>query len=317
MPAERASRRSAHVEAVSAMRPMFATQPVRALREAVLAARHVAPQGRLWALVNHAGVPGFDAHLQKEGIPRESLFGEPAVAAARQVAPLLFALPGLGDPRCQRLLSWLADHGSFTGSLLFLWSELPAAALHARLAHRTNARLHDGEEVVLRYFDARVFEALLPVLTPAQRAAWLEPARCWWYVDRAGLLQGCDGSPGMPQAHDPLNPALQLDATQFGALLDGTEPDQVAYLLRQRVPEPFLRVEPPARHAFVLRQMQQARGAWQLASTQDFALYCALALLRGEDFALTPKWQRALQRVKAGELTLAQATRQVEDETID
>jgi len=302
---------------VSAVQPVFTTQPVHALHQAVVAARRLAPQGRLWALVNHAGVPGFDAQLENEGFQRESLFGEPADAAARQVAPLLFALPDLGDPRCQRLLVWLGDHGSFTGSLLFLWSELPAAALHARLAHRTNARLHDGEEVVLRYFDARVFEALLPVLTPAQRAAWLEPARCWWYVDRAGLLQRCDGPPGMPQAQDPLSPALQLDAAQFAALLDGTEPDQVAHLLRQRVPEHFLRVEPPARHAFVLRQMQQARSAWQLASTQDFALYCALALLHGEDFALAPVWQQALQRVKVGELTLAQATRQVEDETIN
>lgn len=292
---------------------MFVSNPAQALRQALAPAREAVPHGRLWALVNHAGVPGLDARLQNEGIARDSLFGEPPDAAARQVAPLLFSLGDLDAPRLQHLLTWLAESGAYTGSLLFLWSELPAPALRAQLAHRVDAQLHDGEEVVLRYFDARVFEALLQALSPTQRIAWLSPAHRWWYVDRAGLLQTCDGSPSMPEA-DPLTGMLQLDATQFAALLDATEPDQVANLLRQRVPEPFLRIEPPERHAFVSRHMQQARREWHLESTNDLAIYCGLALLHGEDFAAQPAWQQALRYVKAGELKLAQAVAQVEDE---
>lgn len=176
-----------------------------------------------------------------------------------------------------------------------------------------DARLHDGEEVVLRYFDARVFEALLQALSPTQRTAWLSPAHRWWYVDRAGLLQTRDGSPSVPEA-DLLTEMLQLDAAQFAALLDATEPDQVANLLRQRMPEHFLHVEPPERHAFVLRHMLQARREWRLESTNDLAIYCGLALLYGEDFATRPAWQQALPRVAAGDLKLAQAVAQVENE---
>lgn len=293
---------------------MFASDPVQALQQAAASAHDPAPCGGLWALVNHAGIPGLDARLQSEGVVRHSLFGEPADAAARQVAPLLFALGDLGEPRWQQLLYWLAEHGSYTGSLLFLCSELPAATLQARLAHRVDARLHDGEDVVLRYFDARVFEALLQVLTPAQRAAWLSPAQHWWYVDRAGLLQGCEGVPDVHGA-DPLAEALQLDAAQFAALLDATEADQVAGLLRQRAGESFLRIEPAARHAFVQRHVQQARRDCHLQSVGDLATYCALALLHGEGFAAAPVWRLALGRVAAGEWTLAQAARHVEDET--
>jgi hypothetical protein len=291
---------------------MFANDSVEALRQAAGAARRAAPQGRLWAVANHAGIPGLDARLQSDGIVRHSLFGEPPDAAARQVAPLLFALDELDAPRTQQLLVWLAHGGSYTGSLLFLWSPLPAAALHARLAQRLDARLHDGGDVVLRYFDARVFEALVPALTPAQRAAWLSPAHCWWYVDRAGLLQCCEGLPEVPEA-DALDAALQLDEAQLAALLDATEADQVAQLLQQRAGEPFLRIEPARRHAFVQRQLQQARGEWRLQSVNDLATYGALALLHGEDFAAAPAWQQALRRVAAGECTLVQAVAHVED----
>jgi hypothetical protein len=291
----------------------FVANPTEALAQAVAPAAKVAPHGRLWALVNHAGVPGLDARLQQEDITRSSLFGESADAAARQVAPLLFTLEDLSTPRSQRLLLWLAENGAFTGSLLFLWSELPRQTLLARLVHRLDVRLPEGEEVLMRFFDARVFEALVQVLSPEQHTAWLSPASHWWYVDRLSQLQAHEGAPGVHEV-DPLKQMLRLDTQQFAALLDATEPDQVAHLLRQRMSETFLRIEPQGRHAFVLRHMRRGRREWGIEAPNDLAIYCGLALLHGEDFAARPAWHQALVQVASGKLKLTQAVERIESE---
>jgi hypothetical protein len=150
--------------------------------------------------------------------------------------------------------------------------------------------------VLLRYFDPRVFEALVPELDAGQSRAFLGVADCWWYVDRTGNL--------VPQraaydAADSFDSPLVLSAPQEFALVDASEVDQVAAQVRATVPDLYMRMGAPQRVTFLRRQMAAANTAG-IVATQEVALYCGLALLYGEEFALASPWPEVLAQVRAG-----------------
>jgi hypothetical protein len=144
------------------------------------------PANRLYCLVDHAGMPGLHAELMRAGVPWTSLFAASREAEALKAAPLLFPLDEEARKAHSQLLPWVARHGSFTSSMIMLSSPLALDELGRRLARRMNARISENMEVLLRYFDPRVFEALIPELEADQRDAFTGVADCWWYVDRTG-----------------------------------------------------------------------------------------------------------------------------------
>ena len=260
------------------------------------------PANWLYCLADHAGVPGLHRTLVDSRLPWRSLFQGASEDAALAAAPLLFSLGGRGERVSDNLLHWLSTHGTFTSSLLLLSSPLTLDELRARLARRLHACVSEGMNVLLRFFDPRIFESLLTVLEYPQRDWFLSPADCWWYGDRYGVLQSWPSKHGDTE----INFLLRLSETQEFALLDASEIDQVAAQLRSMLPDGYAGLGIASRTAFLRRHMAEANSAG-IVATHELALYCGLALLYGEDFSRTLRWQALLIKVQSGSATFAEA----------
>jgi hypothetical protein len=243
-------------------------------------------------------MPGLHRQLVQAGIAWTSLFQGSAEEAALPAAPLLFTLV----PAHARLLQWVAEHGTYTSSMLMLSSPIGLHALRDRLARRMSARISDEMSVLLRFFDPRVFEALVGVLDEEQRTLFLNPADCWWYLDRSGRLVNQSAR----YAADEMAGPLELSAAQEFALLDASEIDQVAAQLRSMLPDAYIRMTPPQRVGFLERHIAAAEKAGVVA-THELALYCGLALLHGEEFADTSPWRDVLVQVGERSVSLVDA----------
>lgn len=266
------------------------------------------PSNRIYCLADHAGLPGLHRELVRADVQWKSLFEGSKEEAALQVAPLLFPLTDSGSQPGSKLLRWLSEHGTFTSSFLLFSSSLTVDELGAALLLRTQARISEGMDVLLRYFDPRVFEALMAVLRPSEKKIFLGVADCWWYPNRSGkLVQEIAES----EAVDTFESPLLLSATQEFSLLDMSEIDQVASQLSDLLPAPSLQLG-GARFEFLKRQMMDAKAAG-IESTHELTLYCGLALLHGEDFASSATWQPLLADVRNRKIKFTEAVAAVEE----
>jgi hypothetical protein len=263
----------------------------------------------LYGLVDHGGMPGLAKKLDQANIEWVSLFAGSKEENALSVAPLLFRIDTDGSGVQHRaLLNWVGENGAYTSSLLLLASPLSMHELAHRLTRRLDGVLPEDIEIMLRFFDPRIFEQLMQVLSAEQKQAFLSVAHRWWFADRRGKLQDVAAIFSEADIHEI---PLMLTVAQENALLDASEPDQVAELLLSGVPDEYLALQPPQRHDFILRHVASAR-LLGITATHELALYCALALLHGEQFATQENWQSGLQGVLAGTMSLEQAAQQFE-----
>jgi hypothetical protein len=262
----------------------------------------------LYGLIDHAGLPGLAARLTESASEWMSLF-DSEDPDTLSVAPLLFRI-GTGQDGIQqrRLVRWLVQQGTYASSIVLMASPLPLQPLAHRLTERLAAVLPENMDILLRFFDPRIFEQLMVVLSPEQKQAFLSVAQHWWFVDRRGHLQEVAAT---FCAEDDFTPPLALSAVQESALLDASEPDQVAQLLQTGAPDDYETLRPGERHDFILRHIAAARGIG-IKATHELSLYCALALLHGERFAAQRSWQGALLAVLDKKLSLAEAAAQME-----
>ena len=251
------------------------------------------PGNELFCLVDHAGMTGLHRALLRSGRPWASLFQDSAQESALAAAPLLFPLVVQGERGQGQFLEWLAAHGTYTSTVLMLSSPAGLDTLCGRLARRMHARVSEGMDVLLRYFDPRVFEALLAVFDEEQGSAFLNPADCWWYLDRGGALLRQPSA----YADEEMDSPIVLSAAQEFALLDASEIDQVGAQLQSMLPDAVLSIGLAQRPAFLRRHMEAARLAG-IAATHEVALYCGLALLYGEEFAQSSPWRELLAKVR-------------------
>lgn len=262
----------------------------------------------LYGLIDHAGLPGLIGRLADSASEWTSLFDseDPNILS---VAPILFRV-GTGQDGIQqrRLVRWIVNQGTYGSSIMLLASPLSLEHLADRLRARLEAVVPENMDILLRYFDPRVFEPLIEVLSTEQKQAFLGAAEHWWFVDRRGHLQECFAT---FCATDSFSPPMALDTAQERALLDASDPDQVAQLLQSCAPLDYERLRQGERHDFILRHLEVARH-FGIEATHELSLYCALALLHGENFASESTWEVALQEVKEKKISLTQAATKIE-----
>ena len=256
----------------------------------------------MYCLVDHAGMPGLHRKLVRAQSDWRSLFGGTREEGALSVAPILFRIDS--ETAAQRgVLNWLSEHGRFSSALLFVSSRLGIDQLARCLAQRLDARISGEVEVLLRFYDPRIFEQLLKVLLPSQKKEFLCCADAWWFVGRRGELHEVSAE---FQMIDSFFRPLQLNADQEFALLDASENDQVIEQLKAALPDQYLAVPLPQRYEFVTRHVNAAKQL-KISATHELALYCAVALTAGDNFANTPMWDEILCQVSFGEVSFADA----------
>lgn len=262
----------------------------------------------LYGLIDHAGLPGLAARLTESATEWTSLFESEDLDIV-SVAPLLFRI-GTGQDGMQqrRMVRWLVQQGTYASSIVLMASPLALQPLADRLTTRLDAVLPENVDILLRFFDPRVFEHLMVVLSAEQKQAFLSVAERWWFVDRRGHLKEVGAT---FCATDHFTEPLVLNALQESALIDASEPDQIAQLLQSGVPIDYENLRQGERHDFILRHMAAARRLG-VEATHELSLYCALALLHGEHFAAEKNWQAALQEVVQKKANLTQAASRME-----
>lgn len=262
----------------------------------------------LYCLVDHAGMPGLHKELMRAKIEWRSLFAGTREEGALSVAPLLFNIDPRMQPAQRGVLAWLSEQGTFASALLFVASPLAIDPLASRLALRLDARISEESDVLLRFYDPRIFEQLLNVLSALQVQEFLCCANRWWFAGRTGELHEVGA---VFHLIDSFSSPLRLSAVQDFSLLDASECDQVIDQLQTVMPEQYFAIPPSQRYDFVMRQVSAARQL-KIIATHELALYCAIALSIGEKFASIPGWDEILCKVSAGEVRFADAVTQID-----
>jgi hypothetical protein len=262
------------------------------------------PVESFYFLIDHAGMPGLHRELRRTRLEWVTLFEGTTQANALSVAPLLIRICTTSEAIPDNFfLRWVCERGVHSSSLMLMASPLPIRELARRLTARLDAKISEDMDVLLRYFDPRVFEQLVRCLSVEQRTNFLSAASAWWFVDRIGELQAVEAQFSNV---DAFCPPLILTARQEQELVDASEPDQVEEQLRQSVPNEFTRLLGAERHLFITRHMRAARE-FRITSTREFALYCALALVYGPDFSFRPEWAPKLYLIQEGRSDLTSA----------
>jgi hypothetical protein len=155
---------------------------------------------------------------------------------------------------------------------------------------------------MLRFFDPRVFEKLVKILSVEQARAMLSPAEKWSYVDRKGRVVSVNAEFDIVENFEL---PLQLNEAQEFGLVDASEPDQVLALLRENVPNLLSRLHLVKQYEFVVHNIKAAKDLG-LRSTVDLVLYSAVALSQGVEFATGPIWSDLMTDVKSGRIEFAE-----------
>lgn len=264
------------------------------------------PGEHRYLLVNQAAWHGQPETMQGlKSFDRVALFGSSVDACVDGATPFLIRLDGqFGDTLAARPIRVLCETGCWASAISVLDSARPMTALAAALSARCEARLSDGQDMLLRYFDTRVLAVLLDVFTPEQLMHLGACATRWWYAGRSGALEPVTLSPW--PAEDKFVPPWSLSQRQEDLLLEASEADAIVDLLtRQRV-EPLLALPYESRHPVVAALLTQAKG-WGLVGLSDQVAFCTLALVTGDEVARVAPWDELLPKVRSGALSFAAA----------
>ncbi len=172
------------------------------------------------------------------------------------------------------------------------------------LRERTQAVLPDSMEVVLRFFDPRVFAALLNHLDADALRGFLSAATVWALPDRRGEVHVI--AHGVSELGQAFVSPMRLNATQESALIDAGEADAIVDLLLNQNNDRLLTMIPPDQHEHVAAAIAQTRH-FGIEHTPEQLAFCAAALAFGADFHTREPWLALMPEVKAARINFSEA----------
>lgn len=212
----------------------------------------------LYAIVDRAQTVDIDLWqrtVRKDSSGRNLFHGQPEQSAEAQ-APWLFEI----DPEKAggEFLDGSIRESIRTGAVVWLQTELDAGTLAMRLSKRMTARI-SGRNMLLRYYDARLFPTLWRVLSDDQKTTFGTFAQQWFYLNADKELETIEITAERTPATDPFNPPLLLTEEQANALLEESERHQLIEFLGKRQPDAFFALSPGDRYRHVSKHDAIAR----------------------------------------------------------
>jgi Domain of unknown function (DUF4123) len=267
-----------------------------------------------YLLINQAAFGANSALMKRlEKFPRAALLHQSVDACTDGATPFLVLWEGWStDAQQLRTIQTLCEQGCYACAVSALDSSLNIDQLAAALTARCTVRLPEGIDMLLRFFDTRVMDALIDVLKPDQIELLVSCTTRWMYAGREGPLDPVSLSDR--EGRDTFVTPIELTQKQQNALIDAGEPDLVIGLLVDANIEPLIKMPVPRRYRAISQLIAKARQ-WGLSETPDFAAYCSLALSIGTGFAEQAPWSELLPEVKAKRLTFSQALATAESQT--
>lgn len=232
------------------------------------------------------------------------LFGD-LRAEAELASPWLVEVATGGENEVLEKTVWLAHRHS---AVTWISSPLAAPELALQLRRRTEARLPDGDLVLLRFFDPRVLEALSQVLQDDEHRTFFDVGAAWCARSRLGSLLTIRAERASSRPREFRTP-LQLSQEQFSRLLKAAEIDTVMPELVQRISERFLAMSPTERVTFTQHWLARADELGIEQYPERVAL-CVLAGCLEPGFDARAPWRALLDEVREKVITLKQAVAQ-------
>jgi hypothetical protein len=272
------------------------------------------PASNLYFLLDHGGLPGLHRQLLSTSASWGSLFSGTNETNSLEVAPILVLAGSDGVVHVPFVLSkWISENGTYSSSVMMLSSPLDLEQLRGRLATRLNVRLSGNMDAMLRFFDPRVFQALIEVLDVEQVNVFLSPAQRWWYVDRRGIVKDIEGTFSDAVCMDA---PLVLSASQEFRLIDSCEVDQVLRSLRENAPNLIRKLDFALQYDFVVSNINEAKGVG-LKSLDDLVLYNVVVLTMGSRFLSEDKWSNLINAVRLDPSRFSELVVCLEDGALD
>ena len=251
-----------------------------------------------YALVDHAGAKGLLPILRAgPNLRWQSLFKGSQEESALAVAPILIdmgATPQAPSHHALLVADWLQRSCPFSHAVLTLHSPFEFEAVATGLANRMQALLTPNMEILLRYFDARIFASLIDVLDKEQAGTFFGIASQWAWLDRTGQLQTLETTTGQA---DAFVAPLPLTQAQEDALLERAHPDAVVQQMTKSDPNLCHAHANHELHALVSQCLPLMRG-YGINSLQEQALFSLTELQQGPKFYEQAAWQQALHQAQ-------------------
>lgn len=265
------------------------------------------PDSRVALLIDQSAYPNLNAAADLIGALR------PIGLLADHEDPFDSANPLLieyASPAGPELLRWLSSQGRFTNALLVLHTDLPSNDLRDALRIRSRVRLETEPEpdMLLRYFDTRIFEAMLQVLPKQKMREFLSCAHVWHYLDRDGNLQSVDGA----QAAAALT-FFELNTREQHRLIEASEPDAIESMLAEYMPARLEAATGAERYRMLRCAIERARvhGVCEL---NELAPFCVLDLTLQSGWDDTEVWRSLWPKVKDGSMRFNDAMQKALDQ---
>ena len=229
-----------------------------------------------------------------------SLFDDTPLAKDEAVAPLVIALDLADEPLVAQLLAVAEQRPC----VVWLASPLSLKDLVSVLRIKLWAELDDGTPITLRFFDPRVLPELHQTFDDSQRARLHDGIACWWFIDRARMLQTLQLEPHRSQPVD--SKALCLTNQQTQTLLNAALPDRVMNIVAAEAPTRWQALRRAEQYSLAVRQIEKAQ-TYGLEFEHDFATFIDLALAFGPEFDVHETWVPLLALVRQQALKLDDA----------
>lgn len=280
----------------------FATDPIDPvhLAHAVQAMADARPSSfGLWLLIDAALLDParLASVLRRNGWTHVNALAHTPLAAYGAQGPQLLELPPDDEVRAEGLRR-LATIDPAAPAFSWLASSHSVADLQACFGYLAQAR-HDGLKLHCRMGDARVLPTLLATLAEPQTRRVAQAIAQWQWFNRSGASVGnwlaVVGEEGAADAGDH----LELDATQFAALLDSSEADGIFAQLLETVSQLVPQSGRAAFHQRLHRALEVATHL-HVVGNPDRLQFVVLSLTCGDNFYQHPDLSDTWKAVAQG-----------------
>lgn len=252
----------------------------------------------------------FAAKLHAQGTAIDLLSGGPC-NWADSVSPVLVTLHPFIEEHHAAGLTATMDRWRYANCFICVESSMDAESFAAALTRRTRVELEDGLPMLLRYFDSRIFSALLRTLDSQQRSSFLSIGSRWCFPDRSGEahLVECRQAD-----RDPMNATMLLSNVQQAALIDAGEADAVINILLDQQHVGLIDLLPPEQYTKVSAALTASRR-WHITQVSEQVEFSALWLELGEGFDDALPWSTELPHVQSGRSSWQQVMDRVAEQS--
>jgi Domain of unknown function (DUF4123) len=194
----------------------------------------------------------------------------------------------------------------YANNLLYIESTLDHASMTRALYARTQAQLTENMSVMLRYFDTRVFNSLMQILSSEQHQAFLSAGLNWIYTDRSGQAQQvqCANFP------DAFAAPLVLNDQQETQLMLDAEPDHIIGILLDQNNSALLEMTPPEQYRRIKTALDGATSL-NIDQLSEQVAYCCINLELGGQFHQQATWTELLPQVRSKQMQFSQLVQQL------